>query len=275
MILIIVIIVTVIYSTSSKAKTLKCSASLPLIQHTPKESWCRDPDIWTNLGFLAVGVVSVYKGTKTKTKTSKCHSKPLLAMGVALIVLFMGSTWFHVESSRSHRPTTSRRVELGLVADRLGMAASFAMAFGMVVHMVLLKKKKKTNRSSPDDVDFPWELTIIAWVVLSLSVFRCNSPLGSQAWPALRISFILCILIWWCTTLEFDPWIGSVVGCSVLADSISHIFPTLDRAIFNKSGMTGHSWKHLLYAISILLLVIRYSAVIQKKKKKEEIRKKT
>ena len=101
-----------------------CTHALALASTSPSP-W-KDPNVWSNLAFLMVGVIVLLTPPKT-SKNSK-NSKKNIPIACSLFLVFLGSTAFHIIEN----PFT-------LVLDRIGMCSviEFIVWFGVSLLGVL------------------------------------------------------------------------------------------------------------------------------------------
>ena len=195
-----------------------CTHALALAS-TSKSPW-KDPNVWSNLAFLVVGVIVLLTPKKSK------KSNKSLPVACSLFLVFLGSTAFHIIEN-----------PLTLVLDRIGMCSVIA-----VIAVILFHVEKK----SPIQ-----QLEFILWFGVSLlGVLSCNRGKG-KVWIIYRLSLILYAL--YVAIHRKNLYIGIGLLLCFLGDSIAAI-RGIEVWFLRVCGISGHAWKHLLMAIGVGLM---------------------
>lgn len=190
-----------------------CTHALALAS-TSKSPW-KDPNVWSNLAFLIVGVIVLL----TPTKKS-------LPVACSLFLVFLGSTAFHIIEN-----------PLTLVLDRIGMCSVIAVIAVILFHV---------EQNSPIQ-----PLEFILWFGVSLlGVLSCNRGRG-KVWIIYRLSLVLYAL--YVAIHRKNLYIGIGLLLCFLGDSIAAI-RGIEVWFLRVCGISGHAWKHLLMAIGVGLM---------------------
>lgn len=195
-----------------------CTHALALAS-TSKSAW-KDPNVWSNLAFLVVGMI-VLLTPKTAKKSNKS-----LPVACSLFLVFLGSTAFHIIEN-----------PLTLVLDRIGMCSVIAVIAVILFHV---------EKNSPIQ-----QLEFILWFGVSLlGVLSCNRGKG-KVWIIYRLSLILYAL--YVAIHRKNLYIGIGLLLCFLGDSIAAI-RGIEVWFLRVCGISGHAWKHLLMAIGVGLM---------------------
>ena len=189
--------------------------------HGADGSWS-DPEVWTNAAFLVPAVVAVALAPRRPQSW---------VLGATLVALSLASGYFH---RVQHGPGGG----VGLLADRLGMALVIA-AVG----------------ASLSDAVWPRSYAAafaVLFLLLAAGALDCHWGPG-WLWAAVRTAFVVAVVLWWFTTppVQFDGWILGTILLAVAADALALLVPT--RLIL---GMSGHAWKHVVYAAALSLFAV-------------------
>ena len=199
-----------------------CTHALALASTSPSP-W-KDPNVWSNLAFLMVGVIVLLTPPKT-SKNSK-NSKKNIPIACSLFLVFLGSTAFHIIEN----PFT-------LVLDRIGMCSVIAVLAVILFHI------EKNSSAQP--------LEFIVWFGVSLlGVLSCNRGRG-KVWIIYRVALLLYAL--YVAIHRKNVYIGIGLLLCFLGDSIAAI-RGIEVWLLRFCGISGHAWKHLLMAIGVGLI---------------------
>jgi hypothetical protein len=183
-----------------------------------------DPEVWSNAAVLVPAAVAAFRA----------RGRPVpWALAATLVILAAGSTYFH----RVQHTAVGAR---GLLVDRVAMALVFAVVAGAMGGVV-----------------WPGCGAIVAVGTLGLllaGALDCHADASrGLLWPLMQAVVLGTALLWWLTVpaVRFDPWIGGTLLLVALANVAAIAVPT--RQLL---GMSGHSWKHVLYAAALALFAV-------------------
>lgn len=191
-------------------------------------------NVITNLPFLLVGVIALYRELKNSNDKISLSTITLL-IGVTTIGL--GSAWYH------YQPTNS-----SLVWDRIPMTITFMSYLSIIV-------EKYVNKSFGKKILFP----LLTFGLFSVAYWYLTELYGMgdlrlyawvQFFPMLLIPLIVLLY-----PVSSNVRLG--IASVILVYALAKITEANDHAILNANGLiSGHSLKHIFSSVSVVLILL-------------------
>ena len=192
-------------------------------------------NVVTNLPFVIIGVIGLLFFLQREGVNT--HSLAYLILFVGVIGIGYGSAWYHYHPENS-----------SLVWDRIPMTVTFMSYFSIIV-------RRYVNRRLGSFILFPLLiLGVVSIYYWYMTEQNGNGDLRLYAW--VQFYPMLCIPL----ILFLYPASKSVrlkIISIILIYAIAKIAERADEVIFNfHQIISGHSLKHLLASISVLLILL-------------------
>ncbi len=193
-------------------------------------------NVTSNLPFALIGAAGLLAGMRgrfrgTHAELNRCY----LVFFAAMFLVAAGSSYYHLA------PSTER-----LFWDRLPMGVAFMALFSALVGESL--SPRLGNRLLAPLV-MVGAASVVYWHITERLGVGDLRPYGMVQFGA--IAAIAVLLLARGSTCSPTAWVWAALGCYVAAKLAEHF----DAAILSVAGIGGHAFKHLLAALSGLVLL--------------------